>query len=126
MTVRASRSAWNVASLPVAVSSTFSSEGTASTSRSASSISTGVTPTPISPVAAATAAVDVRVVVAEERRPEGGVVVGEDAALRVGERRAARRRDDEVLEPGDAALAAVDATGDDGGCARSERGGGVG
>ena len=55
VTVRASRSAWNVASLPVAVSSTFSSEGTASTSRSASSISTGVTPTPISPVAAATA-----------------------------------------------------------------------
>jgi hypothetical protein len=56
VTVRASRSAWKVASLPVAVSSTFSSEGTISTSRSASSISTGVTPTPIKPAAVAAAA----------------------------------------------------------------------
>ena len=46
--------------------------------------------------------VDVWVVVAEERRAEGGVVVGEDAAVGVGEGRAARRGDDEVLEPGDA------------------------
>ena len=70
--------------------------------------------------------VDVGVVVPEERRAEGGVVVGVDPALRVGEGRAARRGDDEVLEPGDAALAAVHAAGDHGGRTRGERGGGFG
>ena len=77
---------------------------------SASSTSIRVTPMPIRPTsfaAAATARVDVGVAVAEERRAEGGVVVGVGVALAVGERRAARRGDDEVLEPGHAALAAV-------------------
>jgi hypothetical protein len=57
--------------------------------------------------------VDIGVVVAEQRRPERGVVVGVRVAVAVGERRAARRRDDELLEPGHATLAAVDAAGDD-------------
>ena len=64
--------------------------------------------------------VDVGVVVPEERRPEGGVVVGVDAAVRVGEGRAARRGDDEVLEAGNAALSAVHASWDHGGRARGE------
>ena len=70
--------------------------------------------------------VDVGVVVAEERRAEGRVVVGVDAAVRVGERRAARRGDDEVLEAGNAPLAAVHASRDHGGRARGEPGGGLG
>jgi hypothetical protein len=57
--------------------------------------------------------IDICVVVAEDWRSEGGVVVREDAPVPVGEGRAARRGDDEVLEPGDLALAAVDAAGDD-------------
>ena len=70
--------------------------------------------------------VDVGIVVAEERRAEGGVVVGVDAALGVGEGRAARRCDDEVLEAGNAALAAVHASWDHGGRAGGERCGGLG
>ena len=58
-------------------------------------------------------AVDVGVAVAEQRRAEGGVVVGVGVAVAVGERRAARRGDHEVLEPGHAALAAVHAARDD-------------
>ena len=70
--------------------------------------------------------VDVGVVVAEERRAEGGVVVRVDAALGVGEGRAAGRGDDEVLEAGNAALAAVHASRDHGGRARGEPCGGLG
>ena len=76
----------------------------------------GVTPTPISPTSRGCGdrGVDVGVVVAEQRRAEGGVVVGVGAAVGVREGRAARRRDHELLEPGHAALAAVHAAGDDG------------
>ena len=82
---RETRSAWNVASLPVQVSSTFSSDGTLATSRSASSTSTRrdadahqVERAP----GGGDGRLDVGVVVAEQRRPERGVVVGEDAARR--------------------------------------------
>jgi len=64
--------------------------------------------------------------VAEQRRSEGRVVVGVGVALAVGERRAARRSDHELLEPGNAALAAVDTARDHGGGARSEIGLGCG
>ena len=66
--------------------------------------------------------VDVRVVVPEERRPEGRVVVGVRPALGVRERRAARGGDDEVFEARDAPLPAVDAARDDGRGARGEIG----
>ena len=66
--------------------------------------------------------VDVGIVVPEERRPEGRVVVGVRPALGVGERRAARGRDDEVFEARDAPLSAVDAARDDGGGTRGEIG----
>jgi hypothetical protein len=65
-------------------------------------------------------AVDVGIVVAEQRRPEGGVVIGVRVPVTVGERRAARRRDHELLEAGHTALAAVDAAGNDGRCAGCE------
>jgi hypothetical protein len=70
--------------------------------------------------------VDVGVVVTEERRAEGGVVVGVDATVRVGEGRAARRGDDEVLEPGNAALSTVDAAGDHGARASGQPAGSFG
>jgi hypothetical protein len=66
--------------------------------------------------------VDVGVVVAEQGRAEGGVVVREDASRRVGERRAARGGDHEVLEARDLTLAAVDAARDDGRRPRREVG----
>ena len=53
---RATRSAWKVASLPVSVSSTCSTDGTSATIRSASSTSIRVTPMPIRPTRCAAAA----------------------------------------------------------------------
>ena len=71
-------------------------------------------------------AVDVGVVVPEERRPECGVVVGVRDAVRVREGRSARRGDDEVLEARHPALAAVDPAGDDRRGARGQLGGELG
>jgi len=52
--------------------------------------------------------VHIGIVVAEQRWPEGGVVVRVDAAPGIGEGLPGGRDDDQVLETGDPALAAVD------------------
>ena len=61
-------------------------------------------------------------ILAEEGRTERRVVVGEHTTVAVRERRPARRGDDEVLEPGDLPLAAVDPARDDGRRPRREVG----
>jgi hypothetical protein len=82
--VRETRSAWKVASLPVEVRSTFSSEGTCGDELLRELDLDLVTPIAHQVDGAADRGdgrVDVGIVVPEERRAEGGVVVGEDAPV---------------------------------------------
>jgi hypothetical protein len=57
-------------------------------------------------------AIDVRVVVPQQRRAEGRVEVDVGSAFAVGEPGSLGRGDDQLLEPRDPALAAVDAARD--------------